>query len=643
MTDNDPDILTNRVLVVDDDEQLVNEYIRCLGEDFTPDYASTTIIELEKDLFGQKSDRRSAANFVVHTRNQGEAGVEAVRAAIEAGCPYAIVFLDVNMPPGIDGIETAKQIRALDPNINIVVVTGSISPIPEKLQKLVPPADKLFFFQKPFHAMECRQLCAALCGKWHADAALRGANEKLEHRVEERTAALQKLAYFDVETQLPNQLLLLEELKLLIEKSEETEGDIVAVLIDIERFSFINETMGYDAGTELLRSIANRLSRTFGKDNGQGKAIVGRFGADEFAILVPGVKNDSEIRELAEQIKDTVEKPFLIGGRDLFLKVGIGVSWHPVHGHDADSVFRCAEAALHRSTRSLNRSITYYHSDMRYRARYKFDLEAALRSAIENGDICAHYQPQQCTVSGDLAGVEALARWTRPDGSTVPPSDFIPLSEEMGISDLMFETIMRKVCSDIAVWREQLDWQVPVSVNLSAHQFRNQDLVGLIKGILQRERVDQKYINLELTETVLLEDLAIARPVLNDLAAYGVGIHIDDFGTGYSSLSYLAQLPVNTIKIDQAFVAQLSDSDVSSRVIEAIVALGKAMQLEVVAEGVETEQQYAIVRRLGCDLVQGFFVARPMPADQLAAWFVGHTETNTLKKTSAVIDIEARR
>jgi EAL domain-containing protein (putative c-di-GMP-specific phosphodiesterase class I) len=225
----------------------------------------------------------------------------------------------------------------------------------------------------------------------------------------------------------------------------------------------------------------------------------------------------------------------------------------------------------------------------------------------------------------------------------VPPSDFIPLSEEMGISDLMFETIMRKVCSDIAVWREQLDWQVPVSVNLSAHQFRNHDLVSLIKGILQRDRVDQKYINLELTETVLLEDLAIARPVLNDLAAYGVGIHIDDFGTGYSSLSYLAQLPVNTIKIDQAFVAQLSDSDVSSRVIEAIVALGKAMQMEVVAEGVETEQQYAIVRRLGCDLVQGFFVARPMPADQLAAWVVGHTETNTIKKASAVIDIEARR
>jgi len=635
-------IMANRVLVVDDDEQLVNEYVLCLGEEFEPDFATATITDLEKVLFGQKSDKRSVAKFDVHSRNQGAAGVEAVKSAIEAGCPYAIVFLDVNMPPGIDGIEAARQIRALDPNINIVVVTGSISPVPENLEEVIPPADKLFFFQKPFHAVECRQLSAALCGKWHADTALRGANEKLEQRVEERTAALQKLAYFDIETGLPNQLSLLEELRLLIEKADENEGDTVVVLIDIERFSFINETMGYDAGTELLRSVDNRLSRTFCTENGQGKTIVGRFGADEFAVLVPGVKNDVELRALAEQIKDTVEEPFFVGGRDLFLKVDIGVSWHPVHGHDAGSVIRCAEAALHRSTHSLNRSITYYHSDMRYRARYKFDLEAALRSALENGDICADYQPQQCTVSGDLAGVEALARWTRPDGSTVPPSDFIPLSEEMGVSDLLFETIMRNVCSDVAVWREQVDWQIPVSVNLSAHQFRNQDLVSLIKGILQSDDIDQKYINLELTETVLLEDLTIARPVLNDLAAYGVGIHIDDFGTGYSSLSYLAQLPVNTIKIDQAFVSQLSDSNVNSRVIAAIVALGKAMRLEVVAEGVETEQQYAIIERLGCDLVQGHFIAKAMPADQFMTWVRGRGETNSIIEKSTVIDVDAR-
>ena len=219
-------ISTNRVLVVDDDAMLIDEYVRCLGDGFEPDEATTTLTDLEAVLFGEETDERGAAKFDVHSRNQGEAAVEAVKSAIEAGKPYAIVFVDIRMPPGIDGIEAAQRIRLLDPNVNIVVVTGSVSPAPENLGKQIPPADKVFFFQKPFHALECRQLAAALCGKWHADMALRGANEDLERRVAERTEALQKLAYFDVVTRLPNQLLLIEELKALIDKAEEATGEV---------------------------------------------------------------------------------------------------------------------------------------------------------------------------------------------------------------------------------------------------------------------------------------------------------------------------------------------------------------------------------------------------------------------------------
>ncbi|MCH8248674.1 MAG: EAL domain-containing protein [Proteobacteria bacterium] len=631
---------SNRVLVVDDDQLIIDEYVRCLGEDFESDRSTTTLSDLEKVLFGEETDEQGGAKFEVHSRNQGEAAVEAVADAIKAGSPYSIVFLDIRMPPGMDGIEAAKKIRLLDRNVNIVIVTGSVSPEPENLGKVIPPADKVFFFKKPFHSVECRQLAAALCGKWHSDRALRNANEELEKRVEERTAALQKIAYFDLVTKLPNQLLLIEELKALIEKAEDTIGDTVVILFDIDRFSFINETMGYDAGTELLCSIGKRLTRTFCDDSGRQNAVVGRFGADEFAILVPRIESESEIRDVTEIIRETVEAPFLINGRELFLTASIGVAWHPVHGRDAKSVFRCAEAALHRSMRTLKGPITYYHSEMRYRARYKFDLAVEFRKAIESGHICAHYQPQQCTVTGDLAGVEALARWTRPDGSMVPPSDFVPLSEEIGISDLLFESIMRSVCTDVASWREQREWKIPVSVNLSAHQLRNRDLVGLIAGILQSKGVDQKLINLELTETVLLEDLTIAQPLLEELAAFGVGIHIDDFGTGYSSLSYLAKLPVQTLKIDQAFIAALSESSANNRVVEAIVALGKAMKLDVIAEGVETDQQYAIVRQLGCNLAQGYFIARPMPADQLLKWVDGYQDTQSMKQQTTIVDID---
>lgn len=642
MTDTH-DMLTNRILVVDDDTMLIEEYLRCLGKDYEPDLATQTLSELEKVLFGEDTDERGSVRFSVDARNQGEPAVEAVQEAISAGQPYSIVFLDIRMPPGIDGIEAAKRIRALDPDVNIVIVTGSMSVEIDNLDAEVPPADRIFFFKKPFHAAECRQLAAALCGKWHADLALRRVNEELEQRVEERTAALHKLAYYDPVTRLPNHLLLLDELQAMIDVAEDSSGDSVVVLFDIDRFSFLNETMGYDAGTELLRAIGNRLTRTMCEDRKGSRAVVGRFGADEFAVLMPGVESDVGIRELAENVQRVVEEPFLINGRDIFLKASIGVAWHPVHGRDAQLIFRCAEAALHRSMRSIDSAITYYHSEMRYRARYKFDMEAEFRGAIENGQIKAYYQPQQSIESGELAGIEALARWVRADGSIVQPCDFVPLSEEMGVSDLLFETVLTDVCNEVARWRSDGGWDIPVSVNLSAHQLRNADLVSLVKRILMSKEVDRKLINLELTETALLEDLTIARPILNDLSALGVGIHIDDFGTGYSSLSYLAELPVKTLKIDRSFISKLVDSESNARVVQAIIALGKAMELDIVAEGVETDQQYAIVRKLGCDLVQGYFIAKPMPAEGFRRWCGGYEDTQSLKHASSVVDIDHGR
>ena len=625
--------VTNRILVVDDDAMLIGEYLRCLGEDFEPENATSTLGDLEKVLFGEDTNDRGAARFDVQSRNQGNAAVAAVQEAVKGDSPFSIVFLDIKMPPGIDGIEAAKQIRQIDTNVNIVIVTGSLGAEPEDLGKQVPPADKIFFFRKPFHAMECRQLAAALCGKWHSDLALRHANEVLEQRVAERTAALHRLAYFDPVTEMPNRLKLLDHLQFMIDNAEGSEGETAVVLLDIERFSFLNETMGYDAGTELLQSIGNRLKKMLDNRDDRYKAVVGRFGSDEFACLVPAIPNDEALQDFVMEVKKTVEKPFLVNGRDLFLKAGIGVAWHPTHGRDARTVFRCAEAALHRSMRRLEGGITYYHSEMRFRARHKFDMEAELRLAIDSGQIKPHFQPQICLKTGKVAGVEALARWTRPDGTVVSPNDFVPLSEEMGISDVLFESILTNVCGAVAFWRSEGDWKVPVSVNVSAHQLRNSKLVEMIKSILQCNNVEEKMINLELTETVLLEDLTIARPMLKDLSKYGVGIHIDDFGTGYSSLSYLAELPVQTLKIDQSFVARLTESDTNARVVQAVIALGKAMGLEVIAEGVETEQQMDMVRTFGADLAQGFLIAKALPDEEFRRWCESVSGPDTSENT----------
>jgi diguanylate cyclase (GGDEF)-like protein len=593
---------TNRILVVDDDSMIVEEYLRCLGGDFEPDLSESTLGDLEKVLFGEETDESGGARFEVHSCNQGAAAVDTVRQAVGDGNPFSIVFIDIRMPPGIDGIEAGKQIREIDPNVNIVVVTGSLSPEPAALGRDIPPADRVFFFKKPFHSIECRQLAAALCGKWHADLALRHANDVPEQKVCERTEALHRLAYFDPVTELPNKLKLVDELQSLIDQAAASDTDSAVVLLDLERFSFLNETMGYESGSELLRAVGRRLLQFVERLDAQESSIVGRFGADEFACLIAGIRNNDMLEDIVSGIKANLEKPFVILGREIHLKASIGIAWHPVHGRDASTVFRCAEAAMHRSMRNLQSGVTYYHPEMQHTAQHKFDMESEFRLAVDKGEISTWFQPQLCLKSGRIPGVEALARWQRPGGDMVQPADFVPLSEEMGISDLLFESVMGYVCGAVARWREDQGWQVPVIVNLSAHQLRNHQLTELIKTILSRKNIDQKLINLELTETALLEDLKLARPVLADLSSYGVGIHIDDFGTGYSSLSYLAELPVQTLKIDQSFVGRLTESDTNAKVVQAIIALGKAMNLNVIAEGVETEQQLKLVSEFGCDL-----------------------------------------
>ena len=335
--------VTNRILAVDDDALIIGEYLHCLGSNFEPDAATSTLGDLEKVLFGEDTDEKGAAKFEVHTRTQGAPGVEAVAEAVRAGNPFAIVFLDIRMPPGIDGVEAAKQIRALDPNVNIVLVTGSMSPEPEDLGREIPPSDRIFFFKKPFHALECRQLAAALCGKWHADLALRRANEVLEQRVSDRTAELHRLAYFDPVTRLPNRLKLIDELQQMIDRTGSDDEGTAVILLDVERFSFLNETLGYESGTRILRALGNRLRTML---TGEApRAVVGRFGADEFCCLVP-CSRDAAVNDVIERIRATVQEPFPVNGRDLFLKASIGIACHPTHGRDSGTVFRCAEGVV---------------------------------------------------------------------------------------------------------------------------------------------------------------------------------------------------------------------------------------------------------------------------------------------------------
>jgi EAL domain-containing protein (putative c-di-GMP-specific phosphodiesterase class I) len=280
---------------------------------------------------------------------------------------------------------------------------------------------------------------------------------------------------------------------------------------------------------------------------------------------------------------------------------------------------------------------------MQHRARHKFSIESELRQAISTGQIGAYFQPQLRLSTGQTAGAEALARWIRPDGSIIPPSDFIPLSEEMGIIDRLFESVLHYVCESLSLWREESDWDIPISVNLSPHQLRNPNLLDDIRQILHGHNIDQKLINVELTETMLLEDFKLAHAALTDLSSYGLDIHIDDFGTGYSSLSYLVDLPVRTLKVDRSFVARLTESRTDARFFQAILGLAKAIDLDVIAEGVEKQEQFVLLEKFGCDLAQGYFIAEPMPRQEFHAWCTAEEDHTNVLRTMSVVAEERKR
>lgn len=603
---------TKRILVVDDEQAIIEEYQRAFGKEAGGD--NTILLkELDQELFGTRADDDSAVEFAVNAVTQGERAVEEVASAIEAKEPYQIIFMDVDMPPGMNGIETAKQIRRIDQDVNIVIVSGATGLAPSELAGQIPPVDKLFFFQKPFHTVECRQLAIALCGKWVSDKALQRANIELEGQIEQRTAQLHELAYFDATTGLPNRIKLLDKLENFLAAEDDVpklvDETILFVVLDIERFSFINETMGYELGTELLQEIGRRL-RSLVREHD----IVGRFGSDEFAVVLRNFSSEREPRMSVLRIEELFQQAIEVAGRKVFLDCAIGIAKYPEHGDSPEEVFRCAEAALNRSKRHMLRQTVYYDRTMGDIAKRKFTLEQELRVAIESREIQPFFQPQCTLETGQWSGAEALARWIKPDGSVVSPADFVPLAEETGLSDALFQSMFDQVSEYVADWQCE-SWAIPVSINMSPQQLRNPELQRSINSVLAITGVTPHMLKFELTESSLMENLDRGVQVLSSFRDLGIGIQLDDFGTGYSSLQYLADLPVQALKIDCSFVWRMSEGENYARVIAAIVALGHALNLTVVAEGVETVEQLERLRNFQCDIVQGYLLSKPLPAD----------------------------
>jgi diguanylate cyclase (GGDEF)-like protein len=428
-------------------------------------------------------------------------------------------------------------------------------------------------------------------------------------RIKERMAAekrIHHLAHHDVLTDLPNRALFHDRLDRALARSKRGNTRLAVLALDLDRFKFVNDTLGHAAGDGLLKSVARRLEEAVRETD-----TVARLGGDEFAVIAEDVKGAEECSILARRIVESLAKPHLIDGNQIISAGSVGIAMTPEDGLEPDLLMKNADLALYRAKNEGRGTFRFFEARMDADLQARRELEHDLRVAVREDAFSVHYQPQQDLATGDIQGYEALVRWEHPVRGDVPPAVFLPVAEESGLIVWIGEWVLKRACRDATRWPPHLK----VAVNLSSAQFKKNDVGQLVETILEDTGLDPRRLEIEIVETLLLHNTDSVIKQLEHLRSLGVSVAMDDFGTGYSSLSYLARFPFNKVKIDKSFVQRLDRDQNVAAIVNSIIGLGSTLHVTVTAEGVETEAQADALRAAGCAQVQGFLFGRPMPAD----------------------------
>ncbi len=443
--------------------------------------------------------------------------------------------------------------------------------------------------------------------------------------ITERLAAeamIEKMAYYDALTGLPNRLLVHDRLNQALAHARLHRRQTAVMMMDLDRFKIINDTLGHPVGDQVLKTIAERLLFRLREVD-----TIARLGGDEFALVIPDLSETSDIAKIAQVVLEEVSRMIKIGEHELVVTPSIGISVFPSDGDDAVTLIKNAEAALYQAKEERNR-YQLYAPAMNACASEWLMLESHLRRALERDELILHYQPQINISNGKVVGAEALIRWKHPERGMISPATFIPLAEETGLIVPISVWVLRTACAQNVAWQKMGLPPVRIAVNLSGrHLSKHAELVRQVAEALEATGMAPEFLELELTESILMENVEATIKTLGQISDMGVMLSIDDFGTGYSSLSYLKRFPIDTLKIDQTFVRDSASDDGDAAIVKAVIALAHSLQLNVIAEGVETEKQLAFLRSQGCDEVQGYFFSRPLPADGLTAFIQAYVPT----------------
>src|SRR5688572_10821380 len=432
-----------------------------------------------------------------------------------------------------------------------------------------------------------------------------GIGADVTHR-KEAEEKLVYLAHYDGLTGLPNRVLFLDRLQQMLAQARRRGRQAAVMFLDLDRFKVVNDTLGHAVGDELLRNVAQRLSYCIRVGD-----TVARFSGDEFVLIVNDLREAEDARHIAQKVLQAFTDPFRLNGHEVFVSTSIGIAMFPADGEDEQTLLKSADTAMYRAKESGRDNFQFYTREMNARAMYRLELENSLRHALERGEFRLHYQPKACLVTGRVTGVEALLRWERPGHGLVPPAEFVPLLEDTGLIVPVGEWVISEACRQVQAWRKAGRDPVSIAINISARQFAARNLGEIIKRVLDKHNADPRYIELELTESLLMVNTEEAVRTLEYLKSLGLRLSIDDFGTGYSSLAYLKRFPIDALKIDRSFIDEITTDPDDATITRAVIGMAHNLGLKVVAEGVETEAQLSFLSAYGCDEAQGYYFARP--------------------------------
>ncbi len=537
-------------------------------------------------------------------------GEEGIRVFKEKGADA--ILLDVVMPTGMDGFEACIKIRELpsSQNVPILIMTGADDVESVNHAYEVGATD---FITKPINlALLSHRLRYML------------RSSETTRSLIESERRMHRMAYFDDLTELPNRLSFKESLQVMISFAQREKHKLAVLFLDIDGFKRINDTLGHHMGDQMIKTIGSRLRKMLRNSdvivrmgvNEHENISLARLGGDEFTVLLSKIERNEDAAIVAERIREKLETPLILGDQELYTSTSIGISIFPDDGESADEILKNADMAMYHAKRAGGNSYRYFSTQMTEVANRRLMLEKHIHKALGNNEFELHYQPQYDLATEKYCGVEALIRWRNQELGFISPAEFIPLTEETGLIVGIGEWVLRESCRQAKNWHDQ-GLMIRMAVNVSARQLRQKDFSEVVAKVVAETDINPELLELEVTESALISEEDNVLEVLQALKKIGVLLAIDDFGTGYSSLSRLKNFPIDRLKVDRSFVNDLEKDTANVAIVTAIIGMANVMNMNVIAEGVETKEQLAIVKTKHCDEVQGYLLCKPLPAPQV--------------------------